>query len=209
MIRNSKVLRRLCTIALSAAIPALFSTVAHAQADYKLGIVTFLSGGAAGPFGVPAKNASDLLVEAINAGTLPAPYNTKGVAGRKIELVVIDEAGGTAKQVTEFRNLVERQNVDYVIGYISSRRLSGASRRWPRSSRSSPILFDCGTPRIFEDASYKYVFRTGPMAVMDSWAPRVSPGDTPAVQSYAGINQNYAWGQDSWNDFTMAMGAQA
>jgi len=29
-------------------------------------------------------------------------------------------------------------------------------------------FFDCGTPRIFEDADYKYVFRTSPTATMDS-----------------------------------------
>ena len=32
------------------------------------------------------------------------------------------------------------------------------------------IFFDCGTPRIFEDASYKYVFRTQSHATMDSVA---------------------------------------
>src|SRR5487761_63952 len=39
----------------------------------KLGIVTFLSGPAAGPFGIPARNAAELVIEAINKGTLPAP----------------------------------------------------------------------------------------------------------------------------------------
>ena len=28
----------------------------------------------------------------------------------------------------------------------------------------------------------------------------------PDVKAYGGINQNYAWGQDSWNDFSAAMG---
>ena len=27
----------------------------------------------------------------------------------------------------------------------------------------------------------------------------------PGVKSIAGINQNYAWGQDSWGDFEAAM----
>ena len=30
------------------------------------------------------------------------------------------------------------------------------------------VLFDCGTPRVFEEASYKYVFRTRPHATMDA-----------------------------------------
>ena len=39
----------------SALLAASFAPTALAADDYKLGLVTFLSGGAAGPFGVPAK----------------------------------------------------------------------------------------------------------------------------------------------------------
>ena len=79
---------------------ALLATGAPAKAEdgggtLKLGIVVFLSGPAAGPFGVPARNAAELMIEHINAGTLPAPYDSKGVGGLKIQPVYIDEAGGT------------------------------------------------------------------------------------------------------------------
>ena len=60
------------------------------------------------------------MIEAINAGKVPAPYNTKGVAGAQLETVLIDEAGNSQKQVTEYRKLIQKQNVDVVIGYISS-----------------------------------------------------------------------------------------
>src|SRR5688500_12529738 len=86
----------------------------------RIGLVTFLSGPAAGPFGVPARIAAEAIVESLNAGKVPAPYATKGFGGTPIELAIIDEAGGATKQVAEFRNLVERQNVDFVIGYIGS-----------------------------------------------------------------------------------------
>jgi branched-chain amino acid transport system substrate-binding protein len=99
---------------------AVLPAQAQQAGAMKLGIVTFLSGAAAGPFGVPARNAAELTIEALNAGTLPTPYATKGINGTTIEPVIIDEAGGTTKQVTEYRNLVQRQNVDAVIGYISS-----------------------------------------------------------------------------------------
>ena len=48
----------------------------------KIGLVTFLSGGAAGPFGIPGRNGAELMIEAINAGKVPAPYNTKGCCRR-------------------------------------------------------------------------------------------------------------------------------
>ncbi len=91
---------------------------------------------------------------------MPAPYATKGFGGAPIELVFIDEAGGVTKQVTEYRNLVQRQNVDLVIGYISS----GDAIAIPpvaEELKKLTVIFDAGTPRIFEDGSYKYVFRTG------------------------------------------------
>src|SRR5437868_5121176 len=61
---------------------------------FRIGVVTFLSGAAAGPFGVPAANAAKLVVDALNKGVLPAPYNTKGISGVEIEMVLIDENGG-------------------------------------------------------------------------------------------------------------------
>ena len=39
----------------------------------RIGFVTFLSGPAAGPFGVPAKQAAEAIVESINAGKAPLP----------------------------------------------------------------------------------------------------------------------------------------
>ena len=43
-------------------------TMAADAPTIKIGLVTFLSGGAAGPFGVPGRNGAELMIEAINAG---------------------------------------------------------------------------------------------------------------------------------------------
>jgi branched-chain amino acid transport system substrate-binding protein len=188
-----------CVAGLLSASPA----VAQDKA-VKIGLVTFLSGAAAAPFGVPAKNAADVVAEAANAGKLPAPYTTKGIGGGTIELTYVDEAGGTTKQVTEYRNLVQR-DVDLVIGYISSGDCL-AIAPVAEELKKLTVFFDCGTPRIFEDASYKYVFRTGAMATMDNVALALYMTQAkPNIKRIAGINQNYAWGQDSWNDFEASM----
>ncbi len=118
----------------------------------KIGIVTFLSGAAAGPFGIPARNAAELFAAEANAGKLPAPYSTMGIGGRPVELVVIDEAGGTTKQVSEYRNLVEQQGVDLVAGYISSGDCLAVAPV-AEELKKITLLFDCGTPRIFEDTT--------------------------------------------------------
>ena len=197
---------------LLALAPAL-ATSAQAQAPaaaekpFKVGVVTFLSGAAAGPFGVPARNSAEVLAESLNAGKAPAPYAKKGLGGRPLEVVFLDEAGGTVKQVSEYRDLVQRQNVDAVIGYISSGDCLAVAPV-AEELKKLTIFFDCGTPRIFEDASYKYLFRTDAHATMDNVAAALYVTELkPKLKSIAGINQNYAWGQDSWNDFEATMKA--
>ncbi|MGH8704370.1 MAG: ABC transporter substrate-binding protein, partial [Burkholderiales bacterium] len=198
-------MNRIIHAALLACACVLAAGAALAQQPMRIGVVTFLSGPAAGPFGVPARNGFELIAEMINVGRAPAPYATKGFGGTSIELVIIDEAGGPQKQVAEFRNLAQR--VDVVIGYISSGDCL-AIAPVAEELRRLTILFDCGTPRIFEDASYKYVFRTGPHATMDNTAAALYVLErNPNIRSIAGINQNYAWGQDSWVDFEAAMKA--
>ena len=138
-------------LAVSAALAATAFLPAAAQSQtIKVGIVTFLSGPAAAPFGVPAKNSAELMVEALNAGKVLAPYATKGFGGEALEAVIIDEAGTTTTQVTEFRNLVQRSNVDVVIGYVSSGNCLAVA---PVAEELKKLtnFFDCGTPRIFED----------------------------------------------------------
>jgi branched-chain amino acid transport system substrate-binding protein len=154
---------------------------------------------------VPARNGAEVVAETLNNGKLPAPYATKGFGGAALELVFVDEAGGTTKQVNEYRNLVQRDNVDVVIGYISSGDCLAVAPVAEELKRLT-VFFDCGTPRIFEDASYKYLFRTGATATMDNTAAALYVTEMkPGLKKVAGINQNYAWGQDSWNDFEAAI----
>jgi branched-chain amino acid transport system substrate-binding protein len=206
MIRQSLVTRALVAAGLTFALaPIGAQEKAAPEKPIKIGIVTFLSGAAAGPFGVPARNGAEVIVEALNTGKVPAPYATVGLGGAPIEVSFVDEAGGTTKQVNEFRNLVQRDNVDAVVGYISSGDCLAVAPVAEELKRLT-VFFDCGTPRIFEDASYKYLFRTGPTATMDNTAAALYMMEMkPALKTVAAINQNYAWGQDSWNDFEAAI----
>ena len=100
---NSKksMLKHPLAFAITAAGLALsLSAGVHAAENgkFRIGVVTFLSGPAAGPFGEPSANAAKVLVEGLNKGLLPAPYDKIGINGAEIEMVMIDEAGGAAKQ---------------------------------------------------------------------------------------------------------------
>ena len=188
-----------------AATMALTSMPVAAKDKIKVGIVSFLSGPAAGPFGVPGRNGAELVVEALNKGTMPAPYNSKGFAGAQLEPVFVDESGGNTKQVAEYRNLVQKQEVDAVIGYISSGSCLSVAPVADELKRLT-IISVCGSPRLFEEGDRSHVFRTTGHAVGDSVAASLYVRDKFAdAKGYTGINQNYAWGQDSYKFFDLAM----
>jgi branched-chain amino acid transport system substrate-binding protein len=177
----------------------------NASPPVKLGIVSFLTGPAAAPFGIPGRNGAEILIEALNAGKVPAPFNQVGFGGSPIEARYIDENGSAANVVTEFRNLVQRDQVDAVVGYVSSGNCLAVTPI-AEELKALTVLYDCGTPRIFEEAPRSYVFRVSPHATMDNVAAaRYLLARKSNITSYSGINQNYAWGQDSWRDFVGAM----
>jgi branched-chain amino acid transport system substrate-binding protein len=177
----------------------------QAQETFKLGIVSFLSGQAAESFGIPAVNGAKVVIEAFNAGKAPAPYNKVGFGGVKIEPIYVDENGGATKQVQELRNLYDREKVDAVVGYVGSGDCLAVAPV-AEELKKFLILYDCGTPRIFEDNKYSYVFRTASHAAMDNVAlTRYLKAKNIKADSFNMINQDYAWGQDSKKDFTWSM----
>jgi len=181
------------------------SAQAQEPAPVKIGFVTFLTGPAAAPFGIPDHNAAELLVEQLNAGKVPAPYTQVGLGGAKIEPKFLDEAGSAADVVTQFRNLAERDHVDVVIGYVSSGNCLAVTPV-AEELKQLTVLDICGTTRVFEEKPRHYVFRVNPHATMDNVsAAKYVLSKFKDVSVYSGINQNYAWGQDSWRDFRLAM----
>src|SRR5512141_749059 len=191
--------------ALGAACVLGLASGAQAQETFKIGIVSFLSGQAAESFGIPAVNGAKVVIDAFNKGAAPAPYNKVGFGGIKIEPIYVDENGGATKQVQELRNLYDRDKVDAVVGYVGSGDCLAVAPVAEEMKRFL-ILYDCGTPRIFEDGKYNYVFRTASHGTMDNVAlARYLKQHNVKVGTMNLINQDYAWGQDSRKDFVLAM----
>jgi branched-chain amino acid transport system substrate-binding protein len=176
---------------------------AAAQNDkvFKLGLVVFLSGPAAESFGKPMWDGAKTVIDALNAGDVIKPYDSVGFGGMKIEVDLIDEAGGATKQVEELRNAFERDRVDAVLGYISSGDCLAVGPA-AEELKKMLVLMDCGTPRIFEENKFKYVFRSAASGAMDNVAmARYLAQKGLKITDIGAINQDYAWGQDSWKDF--------
>src|SRR5919109_1599002 len=180
-----------------ASAPAMAATrPSGAPAELKVGFVDFFSGAAA-PFGMSGKNAAEWLVDKWN--------KEGGIRGVKIKLIMVDEAGGPDKQVTEYRRLVLDEGVDAVVGYTSSANCL-AIAPVAEELKTLTIVHICGTRRLTEDRPLKYVFRTSNHQAADSvMAARYILSMKPEVKTIAGANEDYAWWRDSWDDFKEAM----
>jgi branched-chain amino acid transport system substrate-binding protein len=188
---------------LAAAVLGAWTAGASAQDDkvFKLGVVAFLSGGAAESFGKPAWDGAKTVIDALNAGTGIKPYDQVGFGGLKIEVDLIDENGGATKQVEELRNAFERDHVDAVLGYISSGDCLAVAPA-AEALKKMLVLMDCGTPRVFEENKFTYVFRSAAHGGIDNVTmARYLVKQGIKVTDIGAINQDYAWGQDSWKDF--------
>lgn len=172
------------------ACPPAAAQVPGAPKELKLGLVDYLSGPAASHFGIPAVRGAQVWIEKIN--------EEGGVGGAKLVAVISDEAGGPEKQVTEFRRLVLDEKVNAVLAYTSSADCLAVAPV-AEELKVLSLFWICKTHRLFEDAKYKYVFRTSSHdAFFNIAAARFTLAVKPDVKTIMGINQDYAWGRDSW-----------
>ncbi|RAP40511.1 branched-chain amino acid ABC transporter substrate-binding protein [Rhodovulum viride] len=182
-------------MALCAAMP-LTAMAADKPASLKVGMTTFMTGPAS-VFGVPAKNAAEILVETINA--------QGGIGGVPVEVSFIDEGAGAETLTSEYRRLAESGGADVMFAAISS---GNCQTLAPLAEDLKVINFmwDCGTQKIFEEHSYKYVFRTQANATPEMLAAVIYLLKThPDFKTIAVVNQDYAWGRDSWDIFRTAL----
>ena len=113
----------------------------------KVAAISFLTGSAAAPFGIPGDNSYKLCADEIN--------KTGGILGRKIELQSFDEAGGADAQVKLARKLIMEDKVDVILGYISS---GNCKAVLPLSDELGGLIiaYDCGTHVLMEKTKTPY-----------------------------------------------------
>jgi branched-chain amino acid transport system substrate-binding protein len=180
----------LATLALSLALPSVYAQ--SKPAVMKVGITTFLSGPAS-VFGVPGKIAAELYIEQINAAG--------GINGVKLVPVFIDEGIGPDKLLSEYRRVVQEGGTKVMLSAISSGNCNTLAPV-AEDLKVLNIMWDCGTEKVLEDRRYRYVIRTQANATTEMVASvlyllRVKPN----IKSIAVVNQDYAWGRDSWELF--------
>ena len=192
--------RRTALGALGVGALALSGRSVQAQAgkpaELKVGIATYLSGPAS-VFGVPGRQAAEMLIDELNAAG--------GIGGVKLRPIFVDEGPGVDHFVGEYRRLVQSENVNVLLAAISSADCLACAPLADELKRPT-ILWDCGTQRVFEDARYQYAVRTQANATPEVLAPLLYLlRQKPDFKTVAVVNQDYAWGRDSWAIWKTAM----
>lgn len=163
----------------------------------KIGISTYLSGPAS-VFGVPARDAAELIVKDLNA--------KGGIQGVPVEIKFIDEGAGLETLVSEYRRLAA-DGYKVMFSAISSGNC-GTIAPLAEDLKVLNILWDCGTQKIFETNNYKYVYRTQANATPEVLAPALYLlKNKPDFKTIAVVNQDYAYGRESWQIFLTALKA--
>lgn len=186
------------TLAASTALAFVASgTFAQEKPDeLRIGITAFLSGPAS-VFGEPAKAAAEMMIEDMN--------EAGGIGGVPVTAYFVDEGAGGESLLTEYRRLVEDVEVDAMFASISS---GNCTKIGPLAEdlQVLNIMWDCGTQRIFEENNFRYSFRTQANATPEMLATVLYLLRTqPDFKTIAVVNQDYAWGRDSWAIFSTAL----
>jgi branched-chain amino acid transport system substrate-binding protein len=177
-------LMRVLVMLLAACLAAPLA--AEAQKPIKVGYPMILSGPGA-LFGEPALKGAQMFVEEINA--------KGGVLGRKLELLPRDTKGNADEAVRVSRELILKENVDFLVGTLTSAEGPAVSV----VAKENKIVFIAPIPKTDQltapDKLHPYVFRVAATTTMEGRSAAEIVAKWP-VTRIATISPDYAYGQD-------------
>ena len=177
--------RRMILVALLSLV-LLVPVAADAQKPIKVGMPMPLSGPPA-LFGDPAAKGAQMFVEELNA--------KGGVLGRKIELLVRDSKADANEAVRVARELILKDNVDFLVGTLTSAEGPAVSV----VAKENKIVFIAPIPKTDQltaaDKLHPYVFRVAATTTMEGRSAAEIVAKWP-VTRIATMSFDYAYGQD-------------
>ena len=173
---------------------AILPGTARAQSGpIKVGVPLPLSGPAA-LYGEPALKGARMFVEEINAAG--------GVLGRKIELVVRDSKATPDEAVRVAREMILKENVDFLVGTLTSAEGPAVST----IAKENKIVLIAPIPKTDQLTSpqnlHPYIFRTSANSTSEGRSCAVIVAKWAEVKRVAAIAHDYAYGQDIIKEFT-------
>jgi branched-chain amino acid transport system substrate-binding protein len=164
---------------------------ASAQKPIKVGFPMILSGPGA-LFGEPASKGAQMFVDEINA--------KGGVLGRKLELLPRDTKGNADEAVRVSRELILKENVDFLVGTLTSAEGPAVSV----VAKENKVVFIAPIPKTDQltaaDKLHPYVFRVAANTTMEGRSAAEIVAKWPATK-VATISPDYAYGQDVTKSF--------
>jgi branched-chain amino acid transport system substrate-binding protein len=156
------------------------------QKPIKVGFPMILSGPGA-LFGEPALKGAQMFVEEINA--------QGGVLGRKLELAPRDTKGNADEAVRVSRELILKENVDFLVGTLTSAEGPAVSV----VAKENKIVFIAPIPKTDQltaaDKLHPYVFRVASTTTIEGRSAADIVAKWP-VKRVGTISPDYAYGQD-------------
>jgi branched-chain amino acid transport system substrate-binding protein len=173
------------------AVVLAWTLPAEAQKPIKIGFPMILSGPGA-LFGEPALKGAQMYVEEVNA--------KGGVLGRKLELVPRDTKGDANEAVRVSRELILKENVDFLVGTLTSAEGPAVSV----VAKENKIVFIAPIPKTDQltapDKLHPYVFRVASTTTIEGRSAAEIVAKWP-VTKIATISPDYAYGQDVTKQF--------
>ncbi len=164
---------------------------ASAQKPIKIGFPIILSGPGA-LFGEPASKGAQMFVDEINA--------KGGVLGRKMELVIRDTKGQPDEAVRVAREMILKDNVDFLVGTLTSAEGPAVSV----VAKENKIVFIAPIPKTDQltapDKLHPYIFRVASNTTIEGRSAAEIIAKWP-VKRVATISPDYAYGQDVTKSF--------
>ena len=174
-------------LAFASALLASLPLAAHAADTIKIGFPIPLSGPVA-VYGEPVLKGAQLAVSEINA--------KGGLLGKKIELVVRDSKANADEAVRLSRELIIKDNVDFLVGTVTSAEAPAVSTV-AKENRIVFIAPVAETTRLTDAAHiHPYIFRTNSNTDVDGLASAVLMARWKNVKTVATIAPDYAYGRD-------------
>jgi branched-chain amino acid transport system substrate-binding protein len=184
--------RRFASAAVAATLALALPFGAAAQKTIKVGFPMILSGPGA-LFGEPTVQGAQMLVDEVNA--------KGGAAGRKLQLVVRDTKGNADEAVRVTRELILKENVDFVVGTLTSAEGPAVSP----IAKENKIVFIAPitkTDQLTAPANlHPYVFRTAATTTTEGRSAAEVMAKWKHVKTVGTISYDYAYGQDVTKSF--------
>lgn len=181
-------LKTIATALVFAAGAASASAQTSKPAEIGWGVFTFTSGPAAA-YGMPGRNAAELVINQINA--------SGGIAGVPVKPIYVDEGQGTDGVIAEFRKLADDSSNEVMIAALSSGNCL-ALAPVAEQLQMPTFMWNCDTHQLFLKDRYKYVYRTNSSTVPEFVASALYLFSVdPEVKKVAIINPDYAFGRDA------------